>query len=301
MNFSFVRIAAGVLVAASLTAPLAFGAPLQVAARAQMVSMGFEIYDADLSDGLAPSVSFINQSKHWRTYTFADLDIVGSSKAGALLNTFTYMNAFDSSDQNDALYGRDGSQGKAFGTQLIAGGRVYDKPGYYFEGYAGVSSSATEGPAAGFHNMVLGVGTGVRLFARAEVETWVRDECMETCGNASASAGLLARFGPEDPNNLGTPYQLKTKADYLDLGADASNFSGSGALIYQHDVRELYVTFENLTGGDLLGRVRWDVHAYGEAAAVPEPTVMAFMATGFILLAMQRRRSERAKSTNVFQ
>ena len=67
MRITPARIALVAFATASLAAAPAIAASLQAEARVSMTGIGLEIYDANLFDGRAPSVSFIDDTNPWRT------------------------------------------------------------------------------------------------------------------------------------------------------------------------------------------------------------------------------------------
>jgi MYXO-CTERM domain-containing protein len=287
MKFKLDALLAPLLVSLALALVLAHSQARAAEATAQATLTGitFEVYDAIPTDTIAPSVTFWNDVDRWRTL----VQPYGGLNGELVISTVVYRPVFDASGEAEQIVNVGGSAGgSAQGVNLWAasGASAY---GYSFTGYAGVSSTATGQVLQGFYNMILGVGTGVRLTGHAAADVSLVDRCLVTCGEAYAQASVYARFGGIDPAQPGIPQAPVTRTDTLWLQLDATVITGGGGVLALQDQRDLSMSYENLSGSDQIGRVRWDAWTTA-TAPVPEPASALLAVLGLAALALRGRR-----------
>lgn len=270
--------------------------------RARLFSISLTVYDALPDDGIAPSVTFLDDVNAWRSYGYlgiyrqADQSDVLSKKvlefqpdARPLLPAATVAATWPIEGAGAA-----GASGfyPTSSVKVLAQGQIFDG-GLGYTAHAGLSSTATGERSPTFYNMVLGVGTGVILNAWGQAEAW-----LNTSGSvAGSSAEVYSTFSDMGPSGQYQPMQAVTRRDAVDVYLDAAMPEVTGAttpLAYVTSTRLLSIMYANDTDHAQIGRVRFAADSYAESAplaSVPEPSGFWLLSGGVPLIWAARRRA----------
>lgn len=303
--FKTVWVTAAALVAAGGGVSSADAAVLAVQGRAQISYFAWSIYDADPNDGLAASMSFLDSTNAMRSLTSMYLykTVDGEEIQYSSKSTYSPSTNLVPIDTRAQVVRSDGAGGSWVrpDSYMRAQGQVFDA-GIGFNASAGFSTTATEGFSPTFYNLMLGPGTGVKLSAYGIAESWLAG------GRGSYSGSyvqLFARFSAPAASGEYDPAHGITKSDRVsaDLYADSPEvIANNGQLTLQMKQRNLNLTFENLTGQAMVGRIRALTDASGESlsvfAPVPELGSAALLLLGASGLVMLGRRQPVRRNRN---
>lgn len=273
-------------------------------ARAQLENLTYTIYDANPNDGLAPTAWFVDPAKAFRT--LASVSIYRVTDGSNIVYEEKLSYAVDASPispslEHAAIYPAAGAGGAGGAwitapSTLVAQGQAFDA-GVGFSASSGLSTTGSGQITPTFYNLILGPGTGVSISATGTAYAWLNTQGQY----AGANAQLFARFSPQASDGSFQGQLQKTTADTVGVSLDLSSpevTAAAGALAYVSDRRQLYLSYENLTAINHIGRVRFLTSANGEAlpaAVVPEPATSALLGLGvFSLFGIFRSRMRTA-------
>lgn len=262
-------------------------------ARAQLENLTYTIFDANPTDGLAPTAWFVDPINAFRT--LASISIYRIADGSEIANDEKLSFAVDAdplspSLEHAAVYpvAGAGAAGGAWITapgMIVAQGQVFDA-GVGYSASSGLSTTGSGQISPTFYNLVLGPGTGVAISAKGTAYSW-----LSTGGEyANASAQLYARFSPQAADGSFQSGLQKITGDTVGVGLDSSSppvIAAGGALAFVSDSRQLHLSYENLTAANHIGRVRFLASADGEglpAAVVPEPSTGVLLGLGVLSL-----------------
>lgn len=271
---------------------------LRSQANTLITNFSWTIYDANPTDGVVPSYSFLDETNALRSLTTLGFykptdgsDIASDSH----LSWSPSDNLIPAEGTTSLVLSGGAGKSRILETgEILSRGQLFDAD-IGFSGSAGVSTTATGDFSPTFYNLILGPGTGVRVMAYGKAEAWL------TGGLGSfalSEAQLFASFSPPSVNGEYDPATAKTAIDFVQSYLDSESpevIANYGHLTYSTSEGSLYVSFENLTGQSMIGRIRGLSTSYGETlAAVPELNASAMMLVGVAALSLWTSRRRKA-------
>jgi hypothetical protein len=275
-------------VAITLAAAAASSAHAAAGAEARILDITYTLVDLDLSDGIAPSFTFVNDAVVNRFRTELTVDVANSdlgTSDNAISADFSFIAPLS---LDRAVFG---NQASSLSSPTSASAWVLSAAKGHASAFASAESNLLFADDFGLR---LTPNTSITISGVATVTAFDAGAAGAE-GNpfefAQAQAFLRIRAGdPGDGSGLQEELSMRTAQTDIDAVADAADDSGM-----------LSVSFANLSATPLFGylSVRSTASAFG-VSPIPEPPAWAFAIAGTAWMVVRfRRRDARARATAV--